>query len=61
MKAGKGTKAKKLCESCGGAATRLHRIKTATRDWTLVCETCWPAIRDEPGYTYGGTWTTRKR
>ncbi|MEO1717615.1 MAG: hypothetical protein AAFR76_10930 [Planctomycetota bacterium] len=61
MKPAGRTKAKKPCEACGGESTRLYRVKSATRDWTLVCDACWPNIRDEPGYTYGGTWTTRKR
>ena len=61
VKADKRTKAKKSCEVCGSESTRLYRVKIDARDWTLVCDACWPAIRDEPGYTYGGTWTTRKR
>ena len=61
MQPAKQTKSEKPCELCGSTSTRLYRVKTATRGWTLVCDTCWPAVKIEPGYTYGGTWTNRKR
>jgi predicted SprT family Zn-dependent metalloprotease len=57
----KRSKAAKDCNVCQQASARLYRVKTDARDWTLVCDSCWSAIKDEPGYTYGGTWTTRKR
>ena len=61
MKPAGRTKNAKPCERCGEASARLYRVKTNARDWSLVCDACWPAVRAEPGYAYGGTWTTRKR
>ena len=49
------------CDRCVHESARLFRVKTGGRDWCLVCRTCYDAVSAEPGYTYGGTWTGRKR
>jgi len=53
----------KHCFRCGQAKDTLYRIQyDASGAWVFVCGTClWAYKRDDnPHYTYGGTWKSRK-
>lgn len=49
------------CEVCKAESDRLFRVRSVERDWQLICRACYDTISNEPGFTYGGTWTNRKR
>ncbi|MEM6285217.1 MAG: hypothetical protein AAF787_23695 [Chloroflexota bacterium] len=54
---------RKTCFHCGEAHKTLYRIQhDASGSWDFVCGTClWEYKRDDnPHYTYGGTWKSRK-
>ncbi|MEM1423406.1 MAG: hypothetical protein AAGH64_05315 [Planctomycetota bacterium] len=42
---------------------RLYRVRTeAGGAWRFVCDGCWAGVKTSAAaYTYGGTWTSRKR
>ena len=52
----------KQCDRCQDLAQVLYRVQTdESGRWQFVCQACWPAVeKDNPHYTYGGTWKARK-
>jgi hypothetical protein len=53
----------KRCFNCGQPEDTLFRIQhDASGSWAFVCGGClWHFKRpDNPHYTYGGTWKSRK-
>ncbi len=53
----------KRCFNCDQPKDTLYRIQhDASGDWAFVCGDClWQFKRvDNPHYTYGGTWKSRK-
>ncbi|MEM1125859.1 MAG: hypothetical protein AAGI71_04345 [Bacteroidota bacterium] len=53
----------KACGLCGTTADTLYRIRhDATQKWVFACKPCQvTASADNPHYTYGGTWKSKKR
>lgn len=53
----------KRCDRCQTPASVLYRVQIdASGTWQLVCDDCWPSVRQaNPHYVYGGTWKARKR
>ncbi|MEO1290237.1 MAG: hypothetical protein AAFV93_21000 [Chloroflexota bacterium] len=54
----------KPCFHCDDEHDTLYRIQhDASEVWVFVCGTClWEFKRDDnPHYTYGGTWKSKKR
>ncbi|MEO1162966.1 MAG: hypothetical protein AAFV98_04210 [Chloroflexota bacterium] len=53
----------KTCFACEQPKDKLFRIQyDASQKWAFVCGDClWDYKRDDnPHYTYGGTWKSRK-
>ena len=48
----------KPCHRCGVATDVAYRVRyDESRAWVFVCGKCvTPLKRDNPFYTYGGTW-----
>jgi hypothetical protein len=48
----------KQCEACKIAFPTMYRIQyTTPKVWVFVCEQCLQRLKkDNPAYTYGGTW-----
>jgi hypothetical protein len=39
-----------------------YRVRSALApQWQLVCPLCWPTLRAQPGYRYGGTRKANRR
>ncbi|MEL7083832.1 MAG: hypothetical protein AAGM36_04970 [Cyanobacteria bacterium J06597_1] len=53
----------KNCDRCQSTASVFYRVQfDASGQWMFVCDRCWSTIRDDnPHYTYGGTWKSKKR
>ncbi len=53
----------KRCDRCAENAETLYRVRyDASGEWRFVCTRCQAEVaRDNPQYTYGGTWKSRKR
>ncbi len=53
----------KACDRCGEPRDTLFRVQVdASREWIFVCESCHAEVSsDNPHFTYGGTWKSRKR
>jgi hypothetical protein len=53
----------KMCDRCQKLSDVLYRVRVdRSGDWHFVCDDCWQLLdRDNPDYSYGGTWKARKR
>lgn len=50
------------CERCQAHGPIHYRVSTALDpQWQLVCPQCWPSLRAQPGYRYGGTRKANRR
>ncbi|MAN20153.1 MAG: hypothetical protein CMN94_10365 [Synechococcus sp. EAC657] len=50
------------CEICRSAGPLHYRVRTRLlKTWTLVCPTCWPTLKSQPDYQYGGTRKANRR
>ena len=50
------------CDRCRGTGPIHYRVCSAVEpEWQLVCPQCWPALREQPGYRYGGTRKANRR
>jgi len=50
------------CERCQATGPIHYRVSTALdQQWQLVCPQCWPSLRAQPGYRYGGTRKANRR
>ena len=50
------------CERCQASGPVQYRVQTAlTPAWQLVCPQCWPLLRQQDGYRYGGTRKANRR
>jgi uncharacterized protein (DUF924 family) len=50
------------CDRCRGAGSIHYRVCTDLEpQWQLVCPHCWPFLREQPGYRYGGTRKANRR
>ena len=50
------------CDRCRGTGPIHYRVRTDLEpQWQLVCPQCWPALREQPGYRYGGTRKANRR
>jgi len=51
-----------ICDGCGGAGPIHYRVCSELKpEWQLVCPQCWPILREQPGYRYGGTRKANRR
>ena len=57
------SKSTRPCQACGQEVTRAYRVRTEREgDWVFVCDACFEGVKANAAeYTYGGTWTDRKR
>lgn len=47
----------KICALCKVEASVLYRVKLSKgKLWIFICETCCKKVKNDPDYTYGGTW-----
>jgi len=53
----------KACDRCSETCDTLFRVQVdASEEWIFVCEPCHGEVSvDNPHFTYGGTWKSRKR
>jgi len=50
------------CDRCRGTGPIHYRVCSAVEpEWQLVCPQCWPALREQHGYRYGGTRKANRR
>jgi hypothetical protein len=52
----------KKCDRCSLTAPVLYRVQVDdSGQWIFVCNRCFPAVSNNPHYTYGGTWKAKKK
>lgn len=50
------------CDRCRSTGPIQYRVRSDLEpQWQLVCPQCWPALREQPGYRYGGTRKANRR
>jgi len=50
------------CDCCEQAGPLHYRVSSDQCDgWIFVCPSCWPRIRAQEGYRYGGTRKAGRR
>jgi len=50
------------CDCCTTPGVLHYRVRTdAHTDWFFVCPSCWPQVKSQPGYRYGGTRKANRR
>ncbi|RNC93078.1 MAG: hypothetical protein ED554_04630 [Synechococcus sp. YX04-3] len=50
------------CDCCASAGELHYRVRTdALTEWIFVCPSCWPELKAQPGYRYGGTRKADRR
>lgn len=50
------------CQRCRDAGPIHYRVcSNVEPEWQLVCPQCWPSLRAQPGYRYGGTRKANRR
>ena len=50
------------CELCKASGPLHYRVRTQlVKTWTMVCPECWPKLKSQPGYQYGGTRKANRR
>ncbi|MEM7755939.1 MAG: hypothetical protein AAF297_09925 [Planctomycetota bacterium] len=59
------TKSKRTrgCSECGAEVSRAYRVRTEVGGaWRFVCDGCFERVKAGAAvYSYGGTWTNRRR
>lgn len=57
------SKSTRACDVCGAEVRRAYRVRTEEGGvWRFVCDGCFDSVKaGAAAYTYGGTWTDRKR
>ncbi len=50
------------CDCCASPGALHYRVRTdATATWIFVCPSCWPLLKSQDGYRYGGTRKADRR
>ena len=51
-----------ICDRCLQRGPLHYRVSSSAQSgWHFVCPDCWPGVKDEPGYRYGGTRKANRR